>query len=248
MGVSSKMRWSWVSRHSLCVTLRTFQILITPSSPPVARYLRSTLNFIHQIAFLGVSYTVHDGRVFSQLLTDVKIGELLVALFHHRHLDRAFHVVVLLRITKRIERNGGLRILIFSICDYTNATPTRRWSLKTPPTLSIRHSSRSNRIPLRSTAFHSAIQRYHFLHPDNETRNQLTSANKQRSYCNITLLGCVHGGNVLDLGLPGLLLLERPLLALLQVLFGHAVAELDFLHLRIGELQHEGHEAFLVVL
>ena len=105
MGVSSKMRWSWVSRHSLCVTLRTFQILITPSSPPVARYLRSTLNFIHQIAFLGVSYTVHDGRVFSQLLTDVKIGELLVALFHHRHLDRAFHVVVL---------------LIFSICDYTN--------------------------------------------------------------------------------------------------------------------------------
>ena len=91
MGVSSKMRWSWVSRHSLCVTLRTFQILITPSSPPVARYLRSTLNFIHQIAFLGVSYTVHDGRVFSQLLTDVKIGELLVALFHHRHLDRAFH-------------------------------------------------------------------------------------------------------------------------------------------------------------
>ena len=221
MGVSSKMRWSWVSRHSLCVTLRTFQILITPSSPPVARYLRSTLNFIHQIAFLGVSYTVHDGRVFSQLLTDVKIGELLVALFHHRHLDRAFHVVVLLRITKRIERNGGL---------------------------SIRHSSRSNRIPLRSTAFHSAIQRYHFLHPDNETRNQLTSANKQRSYCNITLLGCVHGGNVLDLGLPGLLLLERPLLALLQVLFGHAVAELDYLHLRIGELQHEGHEAFLVVL
>lgn len=120
MGVSSKMRWSWVSRHSLCVTLRTFQILITPSSPPVARYLRSTLNFIHQIAFLGVSYTVHDGRVFSQLLTDVKIGELLVALFHHRHLDRAFHVVVLLRITKRIERNGGLWILIFSICDYTN--------------------------------------------------------------------------------------------------------------------------------
>lgn len=43
------------SFHSSLVTFRTFHMLTTPSSPPVAKYFLSQLNFIVQIAFLGLS-------------------------------------------------------------------------------------------------------------------------------------------------------------------------------------------------
>lgn len=44
------MRTSMFSFHSSLVTFRTFHMLTTPSSPPVAKYFLSQLNFIVQIA------------------------------------------------------------------------------------------------------------------------------------------------------------------------------------------------------